>query len=227
MAAPNLKSPTTVTGKTATAGLTTSLTSVLSNGAASNTVLKVNTIRTANTSASAVTVDIAHFRPASASAVTRTQDASSSSDITSGEVGTYIISSGYTYWHKNASNGSANYTGTVLEYLVNATFPLNVVISVDGTPTTVQLQSVQNNAGYVRLDHSGFTSTSGTTGSSWILSLPSTTRYVLKGGAVDTGKSLIVTDKNEYIYLEEGDELRASASTGASVDMTINYEEIS
>lgn len=118
MAAPNLKSPSAVTGKTATAALTTSLAAVLSNAAASGKVLKVNTVRAANVAASSITVDIAHYRG-------------------------------------------------------------------------------------------------------------STTTYLLKGGSVDAGKTLITTDKNEYIYLEEGDELKAKASAGTSIDLTINYEEIS
>ena len=63
MAAPNLRTPSTVTGKTAPAALTTSLTAVLSNAAASGKVLKVNTIRTANVAATSVTVDIAIHLP--------------------------------------------------------------------------------------------------------------------------------------------------------------------
>ena len=118
MAAPNLRSPTTVTGKTAPASLTTTLAAVLSNAAASGQVLKLNTIRAANVGPTAVTVDVALYRG-------------------------------------------------------------------------------------------------------------STTSYLLKGGTVDAGKTLIATDKNEYIYLEEGDELRAKASAGTSIDLTINYEAIS
>lgn len=49
MAAPNLISPTTITGKTTFVALsTTNATSVLSNAAASNKVLKVNSIIAAN-----------------------------------------------------------------------------------------------------------------------------------------------------------------------------------
>lgn len=118
MAAPNLRSPATVTGKTATAALTTTLSAVLSNGASSGKVLKVNTIRVANVAGSAITVDIAHYRG-------------------------------------------------------------------------------------------------------------STTTYLIKGGSIDSGKTLITTDKNEYIYLEEGDDIRAKASAATSLDLTINYEEIS
>lgn len=117
MAAPNLRSPATVTGKTAAAALTTSLSSVLSNSAVSGKVLKVNTIRAANVGTGSITVDIAHYR---------------------------------------------------------------------GTTTT----------------------------------------YLLKGGTIDAGKTLITTDKNEYVYLEEGDSIQAKASATTSVDLTINYEEI-
>ena len=51
--------------------------------------------------------------------------------------------------------------------------------------------------------------------------------YLIKGGSIDAGKTLITTDKNEYIYLEEGDEIQAKASAATSIDLTINYEEIS
>jgi hypothetical protein len=48
MAAPNLKSPTTITGKTARYAVTTSLASALVNSAASGKVLKINSIFCAN-----------------------------------------------------------------------------------------------------------------------------------------------------------------------------------
>lgn len=118
MTAPNLRSPATVTGKTALAALTTSLASVLPNGASSNKVLKVNTIRAANVGSAAVTVDIAVVRSAS-------------------------------------------------------------------------------------------------------------TRYLIKGASVDAGKALIISNKDEYIYLEEGDDLQAKASAVTSADLSIHYEEIS
>lgn len=118
MAAPNLRAPATVTGKTAVAALTSSLSTVLGNGVASAQLLKVNTIRAANVVASSTTVDIAHVRGA-------------------------------------------------------------------------------------------------------------TTTYLLKGGTVDAGKTLITTNKDEYLYLEEGDQLQARASSNASIDLTVNYEEIS
>jgi hypothetical protein len=117
MAAPNLRAPTTVTGKTALATLTTSLAAVVSNAASSGKVLKLNTIRAASTAGVSVTVDVAIVRGA-------------------------------------------------------------------------------------------------------------TTCYLIKGGTVDSSKTLIVTNKDEYIYLEEGDDLRAKASAGTSIDLTINYEEI-
>ena len=61
MAAPNLKNPTTITGKTARYAVTASLASVLANGAASGKVLKINSIFCANvdgTNAADISVSI-------------------------------------------------------------------------------------------------------------------------------------------------------------------------
>jgi hypothetical protein len=61
MAAPNLKNPTTIVGKTARYLVTTSLASALSNGAASNKVLKINSIFCSNingTNAADISVSI-------------------------------------------------------------------------------------------------------------------------------------------------------------------------
>lgn len=48
MAAPNLKTPTTITGKTTGYAATTALAAALSNGAASGKVLKVNSVYCCN-----------------------------------------------------------------------------------------------------------------------------------------------------------------------------------
>jgi hypothetical protein len=48
MAAPNLKSPTTITGRTARYSVTTTLAAALSNSAASGKVLKINSVYCAN-----------------------------------------------------------------------------------------------------------------------------------------------------------------------------------
>jgi len=115
MAAPNLRSPTVVTGRSSLVHLGASLAAVLSNPAASGKVLKVTTMRAANVGTLSAVLEIAHSR----------------------------------------------------------------------SPDTV---------------------------------------YLLKGGTVDSGKALIATDKNEYHYLEESDELLAK---GSGIDLTISYEEIS
>jgi len=61
MAAPNLLSPTTITGKTVTVDLsTTSATSIVSNAASSGKVLKINSLYVANvdgTSAAEITIN--------------------------------------------------------------------------------------------------------------------------------------------------------------------------
>jgi hypothetical protein len=62
MTAPNLKNPTTITGKTARTGITTTtVVGILTNSAASNKVLKINSIFAANvngTTASDISVSI-------------------------------------------------------------------------------------------------------------------------------------------------------------------------
>ena len=61
MAAPNLKNPTTITGKTVRYAVTASLASVLANGAASGKVFKINSIFCANvdgTNAADISVSI-------------------------------------------------------------------------------------------------------------------------------------------------------------------------
>lgn len=74
MAAPNLKSPTTINGKTVTVDLTTtSATSVLSNAASSGKVLKVNSLYVANVDGSVTTDITINFYSAAALAGTATQ----------------------------------------------------------------------------------------------------------------------------------------------------------
>lgn len=57
MASPNLLTSTTVTGKTALANCITSISSVITNSASSNTVVKLNTIIFSNYSASTTTAN--------------------------------------------------------------------------------------------------------------------------------------------------------------------------
>jgi hypothetical protein len=118
MAAPNLKQPLTITGKTAPYEATTSLASALSNGVSSGKVLKVNTIRAANLLTTGVKVDVTFYRD-------------------------------------------------------------------------------------------------------------STHYYLIENADVPPASALVVSDKNEYIYLEEGDSLYAKATTASGIHFTINYEDIS
>lgn len=118
MAAPNLKNPSTVTGKTATYSCTDTLASALANGASSGKLLKVNTVRAANITSSSGNVDLTLFRS-------------------------------------------------------------------------------------------------------------STHTYFIKSATVPPNGSLVLTDKNEYIYLEEGDALYAKANASSTIDLTIHYEDIS
>lgn len=117
MAAPNLKQPVTITGKTAVYSCTASLASALSNAAASDKLLKVNVVRACNLTSSAGSVDLTLYRSSA---------------------------------------------------------------------------------------HS----------------------YIGKSLSVPPGSSLVLLDRNEYLYLEEGDALYAQANAISTIDLTIHYEEI-
>lgn len=119
MAAPNLKSPTTILGKTARYAVTTSLAAALSNGAASGKVLKINSIFCAN-----------------------------------------------------------------VDGVVNADISVSIF---DGT----------------------------------------TDRYIARTISVPADATQILSTKETYFYLEEGDSIRAVASAASDLELVIGYEEIS
>jgi hypothetical protein len=119
MAAPNLKNPTTITGKTARYAVTASLASVLANGAASGKALKINSIFCAN---------------------------------------------------------------------VDGTDPADISVSIyDG----------------------------------------STDRYLAKTITVPADATQIISTKETYFYLEEGDSIRAVANEADDLELIIGYEDIS
>ena len=118
MAAPNLKNPTTITGRTARYAVTTSLANALANSAASGKALKINSIFCAN---------------------------------------------------------------------VDGTNPADISVSIyDGT----------------------------------------TDRYLAKTITVPEDATQIISTKETYFYLEEGDSIRAVANAASGVQLVIGYEEI-
>lgn len=119
MAAPNLKSPTTITGKTDGYAVTTSLAAALTNSASSGKVLKINSVYCANV------------------------DGTNSADIS------------LTYY-----NGTTDF-------------------------------------------------------------------YLAKTIAVPADATQLLVTREAYIYLEEGDSLRAVASAASDLELVIGYEEIS
>jgi hypothetical protein len=119
MAAPNLKSPTTILGRTARYAVTTSLAAALSNGASSGKVLKINSIFCANV------------------------DGVNAADIS--------------------------------------------VSIYDGT----------------------------------------TDRYIARTISVPADATQVLSTKETYFYLEEGDSIRALASAASDLELVIGYEEIS
>jgi hypothetical protein len=120
MAAPNLKNPTTITGKTARSGITTTaVVGIVTNSSGSNKVIKVNSIFCAN---------------------------------------------------------------------------------VDGTNAADISVSIYDG---------------------------STDRYIAKTIAVPADATQVLSTKETYFYLEEGDSIRALASAASDLELVIGYEEIS
>lgn len=119
MAAPNLKSPTTITGKTARYAVTASLANALANSAASGKVFKINSIFCAN---------------------------------------------------------------------------------VDGTATADISVSIYNGT---------------------------TDYYIAKTIAVPPDATQVISTKETYFYLEEGDSIRAIANAASDLELVIGYEDIS
>lgn len=52
-------------------------------------------------------------------------------------------------------------------------------------------------------------------------------RYIAKVIAVPPSATQIISTKDTYFYLEEGDSIRALASATSTLELTIGYEEIS
>lgn len=50
--------------------------------------------------------------------------------------------------------------------------------------------------------------------------------YIAHTMLSDPGTSLVVLDRNEFIYLEEGDTIYARAGTASAVHLLIHWEEI-
>lgn len=55
----------------------------------------------------------------------------------------------------------------------------------------------------------------------------STHTYQVKSADVPPGESLVIIDRNEFAYLEEGDAIYAKANAVSTIDLTIHYEDIS
>ena len=115
MAAPNLISPTTITGKTVTVDLSsTSATSILSNAASSGKVLKVNSLYVSNvdgTSAAEITIN---YYSAAALGGTATQIASTVA-VPADATLVVIDKDAYIYLEENTSLGATAGTSSDLK----------------------------------------------------------------------------------------------------------------
>jgi len=116
MTAPNLKSPTTITGKTARYAVTASLANALANSAASGKVFKINSIFCAN-------VDGTNQADISVSIYNGTTDFYLAKTLTVPADATQIISSKDTYFYLEE--------GDSIRALANAASDLELVIGYE------------------------------------------------------------------------------------------------
>jgi hypothetical protein len=116
MAAPNLKSPTTITGKTARYAVTDSLANALANSAASGKALKINSIFCAN-------VDGTNAADISVSIYNGTTDFYLAKTITVPADATQIISSKDTYFYLEE--------GDSIRAIANAASDLELIIGYE------------------------------------------------------------------------------------------------
>jgi len=116
MTAPNLKSPTTITGKTARYAVTASLANALANSAASGKVLKINSIFCAN-------VDGTNAADISVSIYDGTTDFYLAKTIAVPADATQIISSKDTYFYLEE--------GDSIRAIANAASDLELVIGYE------------------------------------------------------------------------------------------------
>ncbi len=52
-------------------------------------------------------------------------------------------------------------------------------------------------------------------------------RYIAKGITVPAGATVVLIDKNSFLYLEENHSIRAGASAASDLEMLVCYEELS
>lgn len=92
MAAPNMISITTITGKTAAAAVTTSSSNLVSNSAASGQVFKINTLVVTNISVSSATVTVEFKKPSTTYKIASTiaVPASSTLVVISKDISVYL-----------------------------------------------------------------------------------------------------------------------------------------
>jgi hypothetical protein len=115
MAAPNLLSPTTITGKSVTVDLTTtSATSILSNAASSGKVLKVNSLYVANVDGTATAEITINYYSAAALSGTATQICSTVA-VPADATLVVIDKDAYIYLEENTSLGATAGTANDLK----------------------------------------------------------------------------------------------------------------
>jgi hypothetical protein len=212
MTAPNLKNPTSITGKTARYAVTNTAGNVLSNATSSGKVLKINSIFCAN--------------------VDGTNNADISVSIYSGIPGKTILT--FTAGSGTTIIGEANETYTAVSGVsdgagTGATF----TISRDAAGEIDSVTLVSAGADYdatdtITIDGVSIGGVSET--DDLIITVDTvsiaTNFHIAKTIVVPADATQILCSKDTYFYLEEGDSIRAFASANGDLELVVGYEEI-
>lgn len=184
----------------------------LASASGGGAVQSVNTL-TGAVSLGVEDLDDFALQPASGTSPVSRTTTSTSNNTASGDVGTSLLSSGYTYWSFGPEGEGA---GTVLDYLRNtATFPINVDIQGNTFSVTEAVYQAGTGSGSsLRLLHPSFTNATqvGGTGT-WSLALTASPTTPLADGDI-----LQYVSADSKFKPVQGAGLRSALGIGEYVD---------
>ena len=103
--------------------------------------------------------------------------------------------------------------------------------SVTGAITTSTATLLQNSASsnkVFKINTILVSNVDGTNSATASISLyDSTDRHIAKGITVPAGSTVVLIDKNSFLYLEENHSIRGGASAASDLEILICYEELS
>ena len=97
-----------------------------------------------------------------------------------------------------------------------------------GTSTATLLQNSASSNKVFKINTILISNVDGTNSATAAISLyDGTDRYIAKGITVPAGATVVLIDKNSFLYLEENHSIRGGASAASDLEILICYEELS